>query len=659
MKDTINNSENLIDLAIKLKFGGRTKNFLIKNKLSTAKKYEEFLKRHNSFLGFETVGRKTTDELLQLANQVLPNFDLSKFQEEKKLYKVRDKYKIEADKNLVNIIKSDDPDYYIKTYIYFNLQFINPRLSKILNEKLAELNILSYIEYISSFNTDVVQGIGENKSANFKLLVAHLNKIITTAIQQPNYFKSFNFLPDAINHQCEKEVINQQGLEAFLNKDKTKVYFLKLLTFLLDTDFFGDDRETIIFKNRAKVYNDAPKKSMIEISKQFELTGERIRQIYIYIEEKFWNKIEMLSFVLGLNRIENDYYLDNNDDIYSVNINRINRIEEINVSEAFAFRVIYYFYKEKFIPLYLKYKNKDLNLFISKKYKNINFTQIIDDIESLKHREEVSKLQVNVRDFIRQYAGPEYTNDDTLLNIFRQVMENAAEAQADKNNNIEIKRYYKYMYEYVVEVLQEEDAPLKLNQIYNRIEVKFPGIIKNLDALRGNIQTVDKFIYFGRSSTYGLKEWEEQGKVKGGTIKQIVEEYLESRDTPAHISEIAKYVALFRETTESNIMGNLKFDRFDTFRFFNSSYVGLKSKTYSVKDLNFNKINLNLFRKTFARMFSNNVSKLKYNEFIEELSKRNKLTKIQIISIVQKRLDKGTLKLNKDGYLEKIDSSGH
>ena len=35
------------------------------------------------------------------------------------------------------------------------------------------------------------------------------------------------------------------------------------------------------------------------------------------------------------------------------------------------------------------------------------------------------------------------------------------------------------------------------------------------------------FISFGRTSTYGLKEWEEKEKdIRGGTIRDITEEFL-------------------------------------------------------------------------------------------------------------------------------------
>ena len=79
----------------------------------------------------------------------------------------------------------------------------------------------------------------------------------------------------------------------------------------------------------------------------------------------------------------------------------------------------------------------------------------------------------------------------------------------------------------------------------------------------------DKFIFFGRSSTYGLKEWEnKKGNIKGGTIRELVIQFLQKKPGEIiHIDEIANYVIQFRDTSPSKILANLKLDAKGRFLF--------------------------------------------------------------------------------------------
>lgn len=99
------------------------------------------------------------------------------------------------------------------------------------------------------------------------------------------------------------------------------------------------------------------------------------------------------------------------------------------------------------------------------------------------------------------------------------------------------------------------------------------------------------FVPIGRSSTFGLKKWEQElDNFKGGTIRSITKELLEKSETPKHISEIADHVLRFRPTSNSsNIFQNLRLDKSGTFVFFKNSYIGLNYKKYNVSFIPVNK----------------------------------------------------------------------
>ena len=125
------------------------------------------------------------------------------------------------------------------------------------------------------------------------------------------------------------------------------------------------------------------------------------------------------------------------------------------------------------------------------------------------------------------------------------------------------------------------------------------------------------FVPIGRRSIFGLKEWENQlENFKGGTIRSIVSEYLESEIDPKHISAIAEYVLNYRPNTyERSILDNLKADETKTFIFFKNSTIGLKSKKYDNSFVELNQIDL-LESKSWEE---------RYNDFVKFITINNRL----------------------------------
>ncbi len=651
------NTDDLKEIALQNNLSKRAINLISNFDLNTLNKLMDYLKRHKTFTNIDGIGKETNLELIEFINNLSGGIDKSEYLPNKKSYNIRDSHKIDFDKKFPFTVSLNDPDIFIKKYIYYCLLFVNERIGKALNEKLSQLSILKFISFFEKFNVANIKGIGSTKSSEYDKIFEHIKNIVGKAIKKPNYLRSYNFFPDSIYYHSDGQIDINNKLDQFIDKGNNKIKFFKLIQYLIDTQFFGDEKERIIFKNRIKITNKTTKKSMLEISKIFNLTGERVRQLNIDIENSFWNKVELLAFIIGKENIYLDDYLDNDSNLYEIVSLKVNKKEENDFSDDFIFRIIYFLVNDSYFPIFLKKNNIEKNFYISVNYSHINFDDFIANLQNMKETSDNFRIELNLKSYLKQFLSPEDLADNNLLDIFRKITEISCDAITDDLYNVEFDRNYRYMYEYALEVLQKEGTPLNLNQLYKKIEVKYPGIVKNIDALRGNIQICDKFIYFGRSSTYGLKVWEDQGLVKGGTIKQIVEEFLQSLDKPAHISEIADYVFKFRQTNEFNIMGNLKFDTKDKFLFLNSSYVGLKSKDYNPKDLRINKINLNLFRRTYNRMFSNNIAKMTLDEFIKELAKKNKVSEIQIRSIITKKIKKNRLSIGDNDTLIKYDNN--
>ena len=70
------------------------------------------------------------------------------------------------------------------------------------------------------------------------------------------------------------------------------------------------------------------------------------------------------------------------------------------------------------------------------------------------------------------------------------------------------------------------------------------------------------FVPVGRKSVFGLKKWEsELDNFKGGTIKDVIIDFLQNKTEPIHINSILEYLDKFRENKDArSVLSNIKLD---------------------------------------------------------------------------------------------------
>jgi len=140
----------------------------------------------------------------------------------------------------------------------------------------------------------------------------------------------------------------------------------------------------------------------------------------------------------------------------------------------------------------------------------------------------------------------------------------------------------KLVFEYALEALQNIGKPTHVSDIISEIKSVHPEFDSNENSLRAAMARYkDTFIFFGRTSTFGLKKWESTFKnIKGGTIRDITEEFLQDCKEPCHITAITRHVNKYRKTDETSVITNLKMTTEKRFVFFKDGYIGLGSKNY-------------------------------------------------------------------------------
>ncbi len=208
----------------------------------------------------------------------------------------------------------------------------------------------------------------------------------------------------------------------------------------------------------------------------------------------------------------------------------------------------------------------------------------------------------------------------------------------------------KRIHYYAIEILEENKTVMHLKDICAAINLKYPELKITEQTLRSSIQREkENFIYFGRSSTYGLRIWENGTEnIKGGTIRKLVEEFLNKENFPKHISEIMDYVNLYRpKTNEKNIITNIKADTMGKFCFYDGEFVGLHEKKYEIEISEFVSIKGSNFRnKVLMKMVGWDINKvIKY--FVSKYGYKE----VQVHQLIQNKIEKGQLLISSKNKL--------
>jgi hypothetical protein len=214
---------------------------------------------------------------------------------------------------------------------------------------------------------------------------------------------------------------------------------------------------------------------------------------------------------------------------------------------------------------------------------NLDMEGLVKDIKSRMRVRIDSTYELSLETYLTEFLIPGLNPDlAAIIEVARTIITKEFSIECSDDNKIIIERNTKKrLEEYVREALEILDEPSKIESIYEYIYNNFLEIEPTIESIRTTLSG-EEFIYFGRASTYGLAKWEnEREGIKGGTIRDIVSDFLETKNEPVHIFEIADEVQKYRPKTNStSILSNLSQVEKDKFILFNQGFVGLHDKVY-------------------------------------------------------------------------------
>lgn len=557
----------------------------LKDLTAILKYYHEF----NTFSKLRHCGRKSDQELINLCLKYIDHDDYQSIElsnQEKQLTDVINAF-TRIQREVIN------------SFIEINTSNLSNRsknaIVSFLNGNLKIRNISEKILANKRFNFQDIKNVGRKSITELK-----------------SYFESildFVFKVRELDDEMELIALRnrffiEKTFSIFSIPDKIlkSQSVFEIVNFLICEGVIFEKNENIIFQRALKIYNNQHELAIDEIAREINLSRERIRQIKNNVIENLYIKLQFVK------NIEDDLYqkygIDQNQHLIRIDndINKkINEVNDTNFTIEFNSFIVYSFISNQFELVGIiedviqpksyitKGRHKWDNFYlVSKKLASkFDFNSFVDDVDRrINARNEITygfHFKSYLTNFIR-YEDSSLLSE--LSTVAEKIINQEFELIIDLNDDIVFRRNtIKPVTECAIEVLEELGVPSNIEDIYKHIELNYPEITKNQNALRGSLQRTPEIIYFGRSSTYGLKKWEtEKEGIKGGTIKDIVLEYLEDKNDPIHILELEKEVHKYRkETNAKSIMANLKLDSHNQFIIFNQSFVGLSSRSYDSK----------------------------------------------------------------------------
>jgi hypothetical protein len=580
---------SLDELSLKEELSVRSYNVCRLNGLKDILSIIEYFFQNNKFIELRHCGAKSNDELTKLSLKYIETLELTNTNNEK----VENEIAIKIS-NLTLEQRS-----IINDYIVINIEKLSER------SKNALVNYLDNDLKIKNFGKKIFE-----KDVFDVFQIRHVGN--KSAIELKNFFLC---LSDFINSITLTE--SDQKLASFRNKFLIEKKFLtltipneiienssifRLTEFFLEKNVLLDKNENYVLKKGFKIYADSEILFLEKIALDLNISKERVRQIRSKCINSLTSHLEFYK------NLETDllrtYNIDLNDKIIvidnQVNDN-INYINNTNFSPAFTTYILFMHTSEKFSLLgniedvllpknfNSRYRHKWGNLYLVKQHITnlFDFYSFIDDIDKRLNDRIEETYWFHFKSYLSNFMKVEdITITPLVLSVAEKILNKEFDLIIDLNDNIVFKRNtVKHVSEFAIEALEKLGVPSNIDDIFLLIEKDYPQITKSKDALRGSFQRTPEIIYFGRSSTYGLKKWEiEKEGIKGGTIKDIILEYMEERDYPIHILELVNEVNKYREETNAkNILTNLKLDPQYQFIVFNQSFIGLSRKSYKSK----------------------------------------------------------------------------
>lgn len=556
------------------------------NELNSISDLKKYYYKNKSFEKLRNCGRKSNEELIEICNKYPDDYY------ENKEIEVKEENPL---KSIISVLTRVQREV-INSFIFVNTNSLSVRsknaISLHLKNNLKVKNFTEKILLSESFNVQNIKNVGAKCVPEIEIYIS----IIKDFIFEVNQTRDEKYLIALKNKFLIQRTFD---IPLVPNEILESESIFQLTEFLLNQNAFFDENQTVIVKRALKLFNNQKELTLDEIAEQVKLSRERVRQIRKLCLEDLFNK---LLFISNFNDdLFQKYSIDVESTYIEINteiIDKINQSNSTNFSREFITYILSAYLKDSFSvvgnyedvlqPKYFNSRNRHNwnNFYLVEKElsSEFDFISFANDVSNrLSDRIEES-YSFNFKSYLSKFL----TNNnidflDLLFPICEKIINEEFEIYLDLEENINFKRNTtRQAHEYAFEALEHLGKPSKVKEIFEKVIELHPNYDTEEAKIRVSMKRKNGFVPIGRKSVFGLKKWEsELDNFKGGTIRDIVEEYLMQFAVPKHISDITEHVLKYRpKSNQYSILQNLKLDESGLYIFFKGSHIGLTTKKY-------------------------------------------------------------------------------
>ena len=556
------------------------------NELNSISDLKKYYYKNKSFEKLRNCGRKSNEELIEICNKYPDDYF------DNKEIEVKNENPLKSIISKLTRVQRE----VINSFIFVNTNSLSVRsknaISLHLKNNLKVKNFTEKVLLSESFNIQNIKNVGAKCVPEIEIYIS----IIKDFIFEVNQTKDEKYLIALKNKFLIQRTFD---IPLVPNEILESESIFQLTEFLLNQNAFFDENQTVIVKRALKLFNNQKKLTLDEIAEQVDLSRERVRQIRKLCLEELFNK---LLFISNFNddlfqkySIDVDsMYIEINTDI----LDKINQSNNTNFSREFITYILSAYINESFSlignyedvlqPKYFNSRNRHNwnNFYLVEKelVLEFDFTSFTNDISNRVSDRIEESYSFNFKSYLSKFLSN--NNIDVLELLFpicEKIINEEFEIYLDLEENINFKRNTsRQAHEYAFEALEHLGKPSKVKEIFEKVIELHPNYDTEEAKIRVSMKRKNGFVPIGRKSVFGLKKWEsELDNFKGGTIRDIVEEYLMQFAVPKHISDITEHVLKYRpKSNQYSILQNLKLDESGLYIFFKGSHIGLTTKKY-------------------------------------------------------------------------------
>lgn len=504
---------------------------------------------------------------------------------------------------------TQDQDCILDIILGKTLQNISVRSRNALNSiRKQHNNFTEFYKTISSPDFDIIgqKNVGKGCVADFKNVISMLTDALNL-VQKEDFgdIKRLLLIESIFG-------LSEDQAQQICNTVNSKIEYpiFAIINSLIESD----DKMRVVANKQISIYNNQVIVERNEVASMLGITQERVRQLKSTYLQQITEWVDNWQNAMNdiCHQYTNAYSLEYDDDA----IAKINQLERVDFNSNFIHAILHFMRPNDteiigdMHQVLLNTRSIENSLYVISKqlYDQFDFEAFINDISKKLHCKVFDSYNINIREHILLFfkSTIEFEQISDILDICRKIIyKSFGLIIQDDILHIE-QNAIKNIPDILEDILRTNNRIMSLDELYDEIEYQYPGITKNKISLRGSILRNPNIVAISRTSNYTLKEWSHT-ELRGGTIRDIVFDFLNKLDAPQSIEIITEHVLQFRSTTNSDsIYTNMLFDqtkRFSLYECNGKRVIGLSHKVYSP---NYERIEFNesTRRKSFDESFN-------------------------------------------------------